>query len=172
MHNAYFWGCFILTNNSLEIHIRDTEERSGLSIDMSYCCLVNALTIRFNTPFGAISVIPEKYDEAWSPEIYSFDIDVLLERIEEGLEKKLPTFIAGCTEPFFWIMIEAGPNGEGHDVDCYSFTMGLDVVALRTRSSTGSSGISLSLFQNRMNIEDFITFLQDIRRERTRKGLN
>jgi len=161
-----------VTNNSLEIHIRDTEERSGLSIDMSYCCLVNALTIRFNTPFGVINVIPEKYDEGWSPDIYSFDIDVIIERIEEGLEKKLPSFIAGCTEPFFWIMIEAGPNGEGHDVDCYSFTMGLDVVALRTRSSTGGSDISLSLFQGRKNIEDFITFLQDIRQARGRDDLS
>ncbi|MCL4462338.1 MAG: hypothetical protein M1552_02895 [Firmicutes bacterium] len=161
-----------MTNNSLEIHIRDTEERSGLSIDMSYCCLVNALTIRFNTPFGVISVIPEKYDDAWSPEIYSFDIDVLLERIEEGLEKKMPTFTASCTEPFFAIEINAGPNGEGHDVDCYSFTMGLDVVALRTRSSTGGSDILISLVQNRKNIEDFMLFLRDIRQERGRKGLN
>lgn len=167
-----FLGVFVLTNNSIEIHIRDTEERSGLSIDMSYCCLVNALTIRFNTPFGVISVIPEKYDDGWSPTIYSFDIDVIIEKIEEGLEKKLPTVSVGCSEPYFFIEIYTGPNGDGHDEDCYSFTMGLDVVALRTRSSTGGSDILINLFQTRKNIEDFVLFLRDIRQERVRKGLN
>jgi len=48
-----------LNNSNLSIYMQDMEVRSGLSIEMSYCCQLSALSIRFNTLFGVINISPE-----------------------------------------------------------------------------------------------------------------
>jgi len=157
-------------NNSLKIKMWDLERRSGLNIEMSYCCRLSALSIKFNTPFGVINVSPETVPapiRGGDTELglYSFGIDNIAENISDFLKNKLPgKATSGTIAPYFHIIIDAGPNGEAHEDDYYWFSMGLDVVGICDPISTGESKISIALFQNRKNIEEFLSFLQDIKK--------
>jgi len=70
------------------------------------------MSVKFNTPFGAINVSPET---GWRKDLYSFDADNIAEAIKKGLEEKLPMIATGSLEPYITIMIDADSDGKGHD---------------------------------------------------------
>jgi len=155
---------------SLGLRMHDFEnEQSGLSIEMNYCCHDSTMSVKFITPFGAINVSPET---GWRKDLYSFDADNITEAIKKGLKEKLPMIATGSLEPYITIMIDAASDGKGYDLDLYLFTMELDAVAICDPGSTGGDYISISIFQNRKSIEEFVLFLQDVKHARGRDDSN
>ncbi|MBT9173734.1 MAG: hypothetical protein DDT21_02139 [Syntrophomonadaceae bacterium] len=155
-------------SRSLRVRLQDFEdERSGLSIDMQ-CWGFYWISIRFNTPFGAINLSPQ---QAGLPgvlcEFDSIGVDAITKAIREGMEKRSLKILTGSAKPFFNIEISAGLSGEGYEDGIFIFTMRLDPVAICKRSgSTSKAGITLSVFVNRKNIEEFISFLQELKKAR------
>lgn len=149
-------------NGNLNIRLHDLEyEKTGLSIDMSYCCQASTVSVKLNTPFGVIDACPKT---GFNCDLYIIYINDMISAIKSGFKKKSQIIWARPVDDLFCIKIDAGLNGEGYKKDLFLFTMELDVVGLLDPGTSAGDIIRFSFFQNKKNIEELVKFFRDVKK--------
>ena len=148
------------TSCGTSISLRDVlASQLAVSIDINYCCDTFSLAIFFNTPWGAIEVSP-RTGAHW--DLHSLYSDDMTHAIQQGLSERLPLIKTGTVDPFFYVTIDAGKDGQGYEDNIFLFTLELDVVGALDPGTTAENIISLMVRQDRQGIQSFLEFLHAV----------
>lgn len=134
------------------------------SIDFDYCCRTFSLVIVFNTPWGLIEVSP-RTGAYW--DLHSLYSEDMTRAIQDGLNERRPLIKTGTVDPFFYVTIDAGPDGKGYEDNLFLFTVELDVVGALDPGTTAENIVSLMVRQDHLGIQSFLEFLQMVESCRT-----